>query len=118
RPHPSFGGRTGVTPPHKFAPCRPHAPHAAARRPRPHARPPRTPLPDRPPIRRRPARRIPPPPPAAGRRWASWRPVSRSEEHTSELQSRFDLVCRLLLEKKKKNDRSRQGGGGCVTAIG
>src|SRR5207249_10532700 len=27
---------------------------------------------------------------------------SRSEEHTSELQSRFDLVCRLLLEKKKK----------------
>src|SRR5699024_12277716 len=30
--------------------------------------------------------------------WAGW---SRSEEHTSELQSRFDLVCRLLLEKKK-----------------
>src|SRR5437868_15248755 len=29
-------------------------------------------------------------------------PVARSEEHTSELQSRFDLVCRLLLEKKKK----------------
>src|SRR5438105_9767972 len=29
-------------------------------------------------------------------------PVSRSEEHTSELQSRVDLVCRLLLEKKKK----------------
>src|SRR5699024_5895428 len=28
--------------------------------------------------------------------------VDRSEEHTSELQSRFDLVCRLLLEKKKK----------------
>src|SRR5207249_11636919 len=27
----------------------------------------------------------------------------RSEEHTSELQSRFDLVCRLLLEKKKAN---------------
>src|SRR5207249_9705601 len=27
----------------------------------------------------------------------------RSEEHTSELQSRFDLVCRLLLEKKKVN---------------
>src|SRR5207249_11116663 len=27
----------------------------------------------------------------------------RSEEHTSELQSRFDLVCRLLLEKKKKH---------------
>src|SRR5207249_10762515 len=29
-------------------------------------------------------------------------PLGRSEEHTSELQSRFDLVCRLLLEKKKK----------------
>src|SRR5437868_7187993 len=29
----------------------------------------------------------------------------RSEEHTSELQSRFDLVCRLLLEKKKKKQR-------------
>src|SRR5699024_11520026 len=28
----------------------------------------------------------------------------RSEEHTSELQSRFDLVCRLLLEKKKTNE--------------
>src|SRR5206468_8797263 len=28
--------------------------------------------------------------------------VNRSEEHTSELQSRSDLVCRLLLEKKKK----------------
>src|SRR5690349_22679263 len=28
----------------------------------------------------------------------------RSEEHTSELQSRRDLVCRLLLEKKKKNN--------------
>src|SRR5699024_12330266 len=51
-------------------------------------------------------------------RWSDWRiwpPVgpssspavsnngSRSEEHTSELQSRFDLVCRLLLEKKKTN---------------
>src|SRR5699024_12192365 len=30
------------------------------------------------------------------------KPKLRSEEHTSELQSRFDLVCRLLLEKKKK----------------
>src|SRR5207249_11174801 len=30
------------------------------------------------------------------------KPCARSEEHTSELQSRFDLVCRLLLEKKKK----------------
>src|SRR2546422_8334161 len=31
---------------------------------------------------------------------------SRSEEHTSELQSRLHLVCRLLLEKKKKNNTS------------
>src|SRR5262249_60117488 len=30
-------------------------------------------------------------------------PLSRSEEHTSELQSLTNLVCRLLLEKKKKN---------------
>src|SRR5438309_6887021 len=30
---------------------------------------------------------------------------ARSEEHTSELQSQFHLVCRLLLEKKKKNDK-------------
>src|SRR2546429_8874425 len=49
--------------------------------------------------------------------WSSdnehWRDVvvdagSRSEEHTSELQSRLHLVCRLLLEKKKKqNKRSK-----------
>src|SRR2546430_13137590 len=30
-------------------------------------------------------------------------PLGRSEEHTSELQSQSNLVCRLLLEKKKKN---------------
>src|SRR6266496_3756492 len=30
----------------------------------------------------------------------SWSPTARSEEHTSELQSRRDIVCRLLLEKK------------------
>src|SRR5699024_5260102 len=37
------------------------------------------------------------------RSWISGfqRTIARSEEHTSELQSRFDLVCRLLLEKKK-----------------
>src|SRR2546421_3003429 len=34
------------------------------------------------------------------------RPRRRSEEHTSELQSRSDLVCRLLLEKKKKHIKS------------
>src|SRR5207253_10867692 len=35
----------------------------------------------------------------------SRRPALRSEEHTSELQSRGHLVCRLLLEKKKKHRR-------------
>src|SRR5947209_15197372 len=34
-------------------------------------------------------------------------PVTRSEEHTSELQSRQYLVCRLLLEKKKRQQRRR-----------
>src|SRR2546422_1801046 len=33
-------------------------------------------------------------------------PQSRSEEHTSELQSRLHLVCRLLLEKKKKKPKN------------
>src|SRR5438034_8127933 len=33
--------------------------------------------------------------------------VSRSEEHTSELQSHSDLVCRLLLEKKKKKNKKK-----------
>src|SRR5258706_10835098 len=33
----------------------------------------------------------------------------RSEEHTSELQSLTNLVCRLLLEKKKKKDQHHQG---------
>src|SRR2546430_585337 len=32
--------------------------------------------------------------------------MGRSEEHTSELQSQSNLVCRLLLEKKKENERS------------
>src|SRR5204862_8150019 len=34
--------------------------------------------------------------------------VTRSEEHTSELQSRRDLVCRLLLEKKKQTNQGMQ----------
>src|SRR5699024_11907145 len=38
---------------------------------------------------------------AVVRREPGTRVTWRSEEHTSELQSRFDLVCRLLLEKKK-----------------
>src|SRR2546422_8632681 len=37
----------------------------------------------------------------------SWRP-RRSEEHTSELQSRLHLVCRLLLEKKKKKQNKKR----------
>src|SRR3982750_4933718 len=36
---------------------------------------------------------------------ARGRAVGRSEEHTSELQSRSDLVCRLLLEKKKNQEQ-------------
>src|SRR5690349_24153853 len=35
------------------------------------------------------------------------RKEKRSEEHTSELQSRRDLVCRLLLEKKKKKEKKK-----------
>src|SRR5258708_20295272 len=45
-----------------------------------------------------------PSPAAAPRRRPGWCP-SRSEEHTSELQSPDHLVCRLLLEKKKKNKK-------------
>src|SRR2546421_9067085 len=57
--------------------------------------------------------------PVSMRSWGSWdggspahasgiasrsaMPDARSEEHTSELQSRSDLVCRLLLEKKKRD---------------
>src|SRR5207249_7625751 len=44
-------------------------------------------------------------PRSAGLRTSSG--TSRSEEHTSELQSRFDLVCRLLLEKKKKKKKDQ-----------
>src|SRR5438105_12328195 len=42
----------------------------------------------------------------AARRVLPHRHALRSEEHTSELQSRVDLVCRLLLEKKKPHIRS------------
>src|SRR5438034_2589670 len=41
-----------------------------------------------------------------GRPFAPVPPVTRSEEHTSELQSHSDLVCRLLLEKKKTKKRT------------
>src|SRR5947207_12501671 len=39
-----------------------------------------------------------------------WRAMQRSEEHTSELQSHSDLVCRLLLEKKKTTVHNIHGG--------
>src|SRR2546428_4503007 len=44
--------------------------------------------------------------PSLVRRRGCTRDGNRSEEHTSELQSRSDLVCRLLLEKKKKKDHN------------
>src|SRR2546426_3640640 len=44
----------------------------------------------------------------AGRRQDRRRLERRSEEHTSELQSPCNLVCRLLLEKKKKTTQSRR----------
>src|SRR5699024_12199334 len=64
-----------------------------------------------PPDRRPPRRgrgRCAQPEPAPPRSSRADRPpsASRSEEHTSELQSRFDLVCRLLLEKKKKRENT------------
>src|SRR5690606_4185497 len=40
--------------------------------------------------------------------WSTPMMTGRSEEHTSELQSRENLVCRLLLEKKKQNNKHRQ----------
>src|SRR2546430_17670630 len=54
-----------------------------------------------------PVRRAPRPPPRAPPSRRTTRPArascrTRSEEHTSELQSQSNLVCRLLLEKKKK----------------
>src|SRR5215471_21808297 len=39
--------------------------------------------------------------------WVCLADEPRSEEHTSELQSRRDLVCRLLLEKKKKKNKNK-----------
>src|SRR5438132_1849614 len=42
------------------------------------------------------------------RRYITNRSIVRSEEHTSELQSHSDLVCRLLLEKKKKTNKAKK----------
>src|SRR3712207_8878946 len=44
-------------------------------------------------------------PPPNSENWLNCSPSTRSEEHTSELQSRQYLVCRLLLEKKKKRNQ-------------
>src|SRR5437870_5898009 len=55
----------------------------------------------------------------AARRGASCRRDPRSEEHTSELQSRGHLVCRLLLEKKKRRKMVfRQGEDGYADVRG
>src|SRR5260370_29545537 len=43
--------------------------------------------------------------------------VRRSEEHTSELQSHLNLVCRLLLEKKKTNKSSQRTAGDGSTDV-
>src|SRR5947207_11641841 len=63
----------------------------------------------RPPARKPPpgrARRTGPPAPRGCSRRAR-RPRARSEEHTSELQSHSDLVCRLLLEKKNNKHTAK-----------
>src|SRR5207248_6931779 len=44
---------------------------------------------------------------AVGEEWLRARAEARSEEHTSELQSPYDLVCRLLLEKKKNIGKTK-----------
>src|SRR2546422_6697122 len=49
-------------------------------------------------------------PPSGGRTAGANRHLPRSEEHTSELQSRLHLVCRLLLEKKKKTEQNHTLG--------
>src|SRR2546422_2079063 len=47
----------------------------------------------------------------------SYRFLSRSEEHTSELQSRLHLVCRLLLEKKKNTKAVKTASARTMQAI-
>src|SRR5436190_11689657 len=54
--------------------------------------------------------------PASGHVCSSRISASRSEEHTSELQSHSDLVCRLLLEKKKTRDLTRVQHPGVTAA--
>src|SRR3989442_10800608 len=55
-----------------------------------------------------------PPLPTRQPRCLSFEDVDRSEEHTSELQSRPHLVCRLLLEKKKKHEKHPSQNLWCV----
>src|SRR5690606_42039692 len=96
------GAACGTAGPHNYLPAKPPARtpcrwhrHSATR--------------PRPPPRRRAARpRTPGTPPTARmlRRYPPFPP--RSEEHTSELQSRENLVCRLLLEKKKQKKKKRK----------
>src|SRR2546428_9305131 len=57
-------------------------------------------------IRREPASQSTAPPQPVEVGQCSGLRARRSEEHTSELQSRSDLVCRLLLEKKKKTHKN------------
>src|SRR2546430_8633530 len=49
-------------------------------------------------------------PETSGASWRTTPQANRSEEHTSELQSQSNLVCRLLLEKKKNNANSSLAG--------
>src|SRR5438034_2165339 len=59
------------------------------------------------------------PSPCSSSPWCSWWPsAARSEEHTSELQSHSDLVCRLLLEKKKNNACELTQSSGTTTRRG
>src|SRR5699024_11422769 len=105
-----FSSRPPPTPPHSLSL---HDALPISARCRPARRSPHLPPPPSPTAPRGPPPRPPSPGDSLHRRVDGWptgsrpRPVPRrrrrprSEEHTSELQSRFDLVCRLLLEKKK-----------------
>src|SRR5439155_6345055 len=85
----------------------PICPRRAGPAPSPGPGPPRPPPATAGPARPGPARR------ATGPRWSG----RRSEEHTSELQSRGQLVCRLLLEKKKQELSSCWRRGGSSSAV-
>src|SRR2546430_4348139 len=53
----------------------------------------------------------------SGSAWGSFETSSRSEEHTSELQSQSNLVCRLLLEKKKEPKEPTRFDGETVVYV-